>query len=124
MSIIKYNKGLDSDLFNWFDRLHDDFWKEPSFQLNRNWRPTDITEDGVQYNIEIELPRFKRDEIKVEVTKGILKVTAKNTRSSYIREFALSYVDYDKTQVKLEDGVLKITIPKNENGQTKYLEIK
>lgn len=121
-NIQKYN-SLNSDLFSWVDRIHDSFWSEPAFQLNRNWRPTEFNETEKEYNIEIELPRFKREDIKVEVTKGILKVTAKNSRSSYVREFSLPYVDYDHTSVKLEDGVLKIAIPKNSQGQTKFLDI-
>jgi HSP20 family molecular chaperone IbpA len=106
------------------DKLHDDFWKSPEMQFNRNWKPTDIGEDEKQYTIEIELPRFKRNEVSVEVTKGVLKVNAKNAKTHYVREFSLPFSDYDKTEVKLEDGVLSIIVPKNSNGQTKYLDIK
>lgn len=123
MSIIKYNSGIPTEFASLFDVFRDDFWKSPEIQFARNWRPTDVNENEKEYNIEVELPRFKKNEIQVEVTKGILKVTAKNNRSSYIREFNLPFVELDKTEVKLEDGVLKITVPKNSNGQTKYLDI-
>jgi HSP20 family protein len=106
------------------DSFRDEFWKSPEIQFARNWRPTDINETDKEYNIEVELPRFKKEEIKVEVTKGVLKITAKNAKSSYIREFSLPFCDYDKTDVKLEDGVLKVIIPKNENGKTKFIDIK
>jgi HSP20 family protein len=122
-NIQRYNNGI-TDLFQLFDKLHDDFWREPSFQLNRNWRPTEFSETDTQYNIEIELPRFKREDIKIEVTKGIIKISAKNARSSYVREFSLSYSDLNKIESKLEDGVLKITIPKTSEAKTKYIEIK
>jgi len=124
MSLVKYNSGIPTEFISLFDVFRDDFWKSPEIQFSRNWRPTDVNENEKEYNIEIELPRFKKNEIQVEVTKGILKVTAKNTRSSYIREFSLPFVELDKTDVKLEDGVLKIVVPKNANGQTKYLDIK
>lgn len=121
--MVKY-AGIESDLSLLFDRMHDGFWKDPVFQLNRNWRPTDISESEKEYVIEIELPRFKREEIKVEVTKGVLKVVAKNARTSYVREFILQFSDFEKTEVKLEDGLLKITVPKNDLGKTKYIDIK
>lgn len=124
MSIVKYAGAPTTDIWGLFDRLHDDFWREPSFQLNRNWRPTDVDETESQYTIEIELPRFKREEIKVELTKGVIKITAKNSKSSYTREFSLPFVDSEKTEVSLENGVLRLVIPKNENGKTKYLTIK
>jgi HSP20 family protein len=124
MSLIKYSGGVPTDIFSWMDKLHDEFWKSPEIQFNRNWRPTDIVEDDKQYKIEVELPRFKREDVKVEVTKGILKINAKNAKSTYIRQFQLPYVDYDKAEVKLEDGVLNIIIPKTAESQTKYLDIK
>jgi HSP20 family protein len=120
--VVKYT-GV-SDIFSLLDSLHDQFWNEPSFQLNRNWRPTEFSETDTQYVIEIELPRFKREEIKLEVKQGIISVSAKNAKSSYVREFALQYVDYDKIESKLEDGVLKIIIPKTNEAKTKYIEIK
>ncbi len=124
-NITKYNGvGLATDVFKLFDELHDSFWNEPSFQLNRNWRPTEISEDTEKFQIEIELPRFKRDEIKVEVVKGALKIVAKNNRSSYTRTFQLPYGNYEKAEVKLEYGVLTITVPKSDEGKSKFLEIK
>jgi HSP20 family protein len=124
MSLVKYNGGIPTEFLNLFDAFRDDFWKSPEIQFSRNWKPTDINENEKEYNIEIELPRFKKEQIKVEITKGVLKVVAKNDKSSYIREFSLPFVELDKTDVKLEDGVLKIVIPKSENGKTKYIDIK
>jgi HSP20 family protein len=122
-NLIKFG-SVPVGLLDFFDSFRDDFWKSPEFQLQRNWRPTDIVETETEYIVEIELPRFRREDIKVEVTKDVLKVTAKNSRSNFIREFSLAYVEFDRADVKLEDGVLKITVPKSENGKTKYLDIK
>lgn len=122
-NITRYNADI-RDVFELFDKMYDGFWKEPSFQLNRNWRPTEFSETEAQYTIEIELPRFKREEIKIEVVKGVIKVAAKNSKSSYLREFTLPYVNFDKIESKLEDGVLKLLIPKTSEAKSKYIEVK
>lgn len=124
MSLIKYSGGVPIDIVDWISELHSDFWKSPEMQFNRNWRPTDVNEDDKKYTIEIELPRFKREQISVEVAKGVLKISAKNAKAHYERSFQLPYADYDKSDVKLEDGVLSIIIPKTSESQTKYLDIK
>jgi len=122
-SLAKYNK-LNGDLDVLFDSFHDAFWSDPYFQFTRNWKPTDVTETETNYVVEVELPRFKREEIKVEAVKGTVQVTAKNARSSYVRSFSLQYADYDKAEVKLENGLLTVTVPKKTEAQAKVLEIK
>jgi HSP20 family protein len=121
--VTKYN-GLNSDLIGLVDSFHDAFWNDPFFQLSRNWRPTDISETDNDYKIEIELPRFKRDEIRVEAAKGVLRVTAKNAKANYVREFGLPYANLNESDIKLADGVLTISVPKSGEGQTKQLQIK
>lgn len=123
--IQKYNRDtFGVNIFSLFDQLHDSFWASPEIQFNRNWRPTEISESDEEYKIEIELPRFKKEEVKVEATKGVLKVVAKNGRASYTREFGLPYAALSESDVKLADGVLTISVPKSGEGQTKHLEIK
>jgi HSP20 family protein len=122
-AIQKYG-SLNKDLVSIVEGFHDAFWNDPFFQLNRNWRPTDLIENDKEYRIEIELPRFKREDVRVEVAKGILKVAAKNARSSYIREFSLPYASLSDTNVKLADGVLTISVPKSGDGQLKVIEVK
>jgi len=123
-TLVKYN-GVASDLSDIVDRFHDCFWSDPVFQLNRNWRPTDVSETDKSVTVEIELPRFKKEEIKVEVDNKKLSVTAKNAKSSYVREFSYNGLDFEKADVKLQDGVLRIEVPKLSSDKSKkYLEIK
>jgi len=123
-TLVKYN-GVTSDLSDIVDRFHDCFWSDPVFQLNRNWRPTDVSETDKSVVVEVELPRFKREDIKVEVSNGKLSIIAKNQKSSYIREFSYTGLDFDLADVKLQDGVLRIEIPKISSEKTKkYLEVK
>ena len=122
-NIVKYN-SLNGDLFDLVNSFHDAFWSDPVFQLERNWRPTDTTETDTEYKVEVELPRFKREEIKVEVVKNSLQITAKNAKTSYVRSFSFSDANLEKSEVKLADGVLTVVIPKAEAATAKLLEIK
>jgi len=122
-SIVRYN-ALNKDLFGIVNSFHDAFWSDPVFQLERNWRPTDTVETDKEYKVEIELPRFKREEVKVEVVKNVLQITAKNNRTSYFRTFSFEDADFNKTDVKLADGVLTVIVPKDESSVTKLIEIK
>ena len=103
---------FENDLFSLAHDLFDDFWANPSFITERNWRPTDIDEDNENYYIEIELPRFKREQIQVLVEKGHLKVIAERDQASYVRTFQTFDADIENADVKLVDGVLYITIKK------------
>lgn len=122
-SITKYN-ALNEDLYGLVNSFHDFFWKDPIFQLERNWRPTDIQETADNYVVEIELPRFKKEEIKVEAIKNTLTVTAKNQRSTFSRSLSLADSDLEHTDVKLENGVLTILVPKFPSAKTKVIQVK
>jgi HSP20 family protein len=122
-NLVKYN-SLNRNLLDIVNDFHDAFWGDPVFQLERNWRPTDVITTDTEYKVEVELPRFRKEEIRVEVVKNTLQISAKNARSSYVRSFSLSDADFDKSNVKLEDGVLTVTIPKLESSKSKVLEIK
>ncbi len=123
-TVAKYNT-IHSDLFNVINRFHDCFWADPVFQFNRNWRPTEITETETSFTLEVELPRFKREDVKVEVFDGKISIIAKNSKGSFEREFNYTGLDVDKSDVKLQDGVLRIEIPKlASNKSKKYLEVK
>lgn len=107
------------------NRMFDSFWCSPEFLKERNWRPTDISEENDSVSIEIELPGFKKNEVNVQVEQGQIKVSAKNKKSHYVRTFTYgNLIDIDKMDAKLEDGVLLIKIPKSERAKAKVIEVK
>ena len=98
-----------------------------------NVMKTDVHEHDEGYELDIDLPGFKKDEIKLSLDNGYLSVNAaksldkdkKNIKGKIIRQerYACSmqrsfYVGDALTETdikaKFEDGVLKLSIPKKE----------
>ncbi len=138
---------------NLFDDMFDfDFDKE----FNRMMRPlygkhaqnmmkTDVRETDNSYELDIDLPGFKKDEIKVELDNGYLSISAakgldkdeEKKDGKYIRRERYAgamnrtfYVGDNLTQqdiqAKFEDGILKISVPKKDVQQieqNKYIAI-
>lgn len=94
---------------------------------------TDIRESDAGYELDIDLPGFKKEEINAKLENGYLTISAakgldkdmKDEDGKYIRRerYAGSmsrsfYVGEDITQeevhAKFEDGILKLSIPKKD----------
>ncbi len=94
---------------------------------------TDVKEHENNYEVEIDLPGFKKEEITIELNEGYLTITAskgldedeKNKQGKIVRQERYSgvmqrsyYVGEQLTtediKAKYEDGVLKLEIPKVE----------
>ena len=116
--------------------FNDDFWgrKNPLYGKNaKRMMKTDIRETDGSYELDVDLPGFKKDEIKASLENGYLTISAakgldkdeKDKDGKYIRQEryagAMSrsfYVGDEVTQedikAKYEDGILKLSIPKKE----------
>ncbi|MDY6103202.1 MAG: Hsp20/alpha crystallin family protein [Acetatifactor sp.] len=154
--------SLFHENFDLFDR----FYQDPWFGFNdREWKDmekklyghraqnvmsTDIKETETGYEMEIDLPGFRKDEVSVELNEGYLTISAakgldKNEAESeeeakkgnYIRRERYSgacqrsfYVGEELTRedikASFKHGILTLTIPKKEAKQVetkKYIEI-
>lgn len=73
-----YAPAIFEDRFmnNWLD----DFFGKPISAMNRMANPmrTDIVEKDGNYYMTIDMPGFKKEDIKAEIKDGILTVTAGN----------------------------------------------
>lgn len=134
------------------ERFFDDFFGTPSreyFVGNRSTNSmmqTDIAETDNSFEVTMNLPGFKKEDVKGELKDGYLIVSAttntnndqKDSEGRYIRRERYSgscsrsfYVGDELTQedisAKFEDGTLKISIPKKEKKpeveQAKYIAI-
>ena len=123
---------------NYFlDDVFDDFMG--SEKIHHNPMKCDVYEKDGKYNIEVDIPGYSKDEVKVEAKDGYLTVSAEknvekkdeNNDKKYFyherrygrveRSFYIGDMDSDNISAKLDNGILKITIPKVEETNSKKL---
>ena len=125
---------FDDDWMNF--PFNDEFWgkKNPLYGKHaQNMMKTDIRETDGSYELDIDLPGFKKDEIQIELKDGYLTVSAEkgldkdeeDKKGKYIRKEryagALSRTFYlgeeireEEIKAKFENGILSVSIPKEE----------
>ena len=111
-----------------------------------NVMKTDVKETDTGYEVDIDLPGFKKDEINAQLDNGYLTISAakgldkdeKDKKGKYIRKeryagamsrsfYVGKAVEKEDIKAKFEDGVLKISVPKKEEKpkveESKYISI-
>ena len=127
-----FGENLFDDFFD------DDFMRFPMWngrdplygKRARNLMKTDVRETEHTYEVDVDLPGFQKDEISVDLKDGYLTIQAsqgldkdqKNQEGKYIRQeryvgsmsrsFYVGDVEPDQVAAKYEDGILKISLPK------------
>src|SRR5438128_2859893 len=107
-----------------------------------DWSPeVDISEDDHGYLLKADLPKMKKDDVRVTVEDGILSVSGERKSEkedlkkkfhrversfgNFRRSFTLPE-DADSTKVTAEfcDGVLKVHLPTTPAAKSKAIEVK
>ena len=119
--------GFD-DIFNHFESMFDEDYYTLTQNIGSNYPPYNIVRSGEnQYDIEIALAGFNKDDINVTVEDRLLTVETKNTdekttanqsnevihRGISQRYFKRSFTVASDVEVKnaqLKDGLLKISM--------------
>lgn len=121
-----------------FDSFFEDFAR-PSKNVvryttpNTNVMRTDIRETEGSYELDIDLPGYKKEDVTAELKDGYLTVSAKTSASKeektengkYIRKERYSgscsrsfyvgeQIEQQDIKAKFEDGILKVTVPKKD----------
>ena len=107
---------------------------------------TDIKESDTGYELDIDLPGYKKEDVQAELKDGYLTISAQTKKNNdekddsgkYIRRERYYgtcsrsfYVGEEVTQedirARFEDGILKLTVPKKESlpkvEEKKYIQI-
>lgn len=123
----------------YLDDFFDDFVPMP--KMPKNEMKCDIYEKGGKVHIELDVPGFNKEDVKVDLDDGILTIAAtkhedkeekeknyyRKERSfgSFKRQFNVGNVKENEIDAKFNNGVLKISFPKEEQKQSKkFIEIK
>ena len=120
-------KRNNGDVFDVFE----DFFKPMFYDEQLDSMRTDIKESDSDYQLSIEMPGFKKDEIKVSLENGYLTVSAekaekeeegKDKSAKYLRRecrvscqrsyYVGDDVEVDSVKAKYENGMLELSVPK------------
>ena len=99
-----FGENLFDDFFD------DDFFRMPAWtgrdplygKRGKNLMKTDVRETDTSYELDVDLPGFKKDAINVDL----------QNRSFYVGD-----IQPDQVSAKYEDGILKISLPKQEKRE-------
>ena len=133
------------------ENMFDDFFSDPFGMMGsqtrdalygkhaKNLMKTDIRETDTSYELDIDLPGFKKDEVSIDLKDGYLTISAakgldkdaEDKKGKYIRQeryagacsrsFYVGWdVEPDEISAKFESGILQISVPK----ETRKPEVK
>jgi HSP20 family molecular chaperone IbpA len=77
------------------------------------------------YSLEIELPRFRKENIKLNAENNILHISAEQDNLKFYHSISIPQtLDSNSIEAKLDHGVLTITANKAEQARLKTISIK
>ena len=132
-----FGENLFDEFFNDFrdfDREFERMNRETNRALYgrkaRNLMKTDVRETDDGYELDVDLPGFKKDEVDVKLSDGYLTISAakgldkdeKDKKGNYIRRerysgamqrsFYVGDIKGEDVHAKFADGMLSLTVPK------------
>ncbi len=142
MARIKYSRPNEDVFSKTFNEVVEEFFNpiNNSYRKDHFMPSVDVAETGAQFEISVELPGVKKEDIKIDLEKGQLTISGerilnkeeegknyhrveakygKFTRALYLPDG----IDEESIVGKYENGVLNITINKNAEKAKKQIEI-
>ncbi len=124
-----FNEFLNHDWIDWSHRNYSD--------TNTTIPSVNILESPEDFKIEVAAPGLNKNDFKIEVNQGILRISSEKKEEkenseegkysrkefsyqSFCRSFNLPLtVESDKIEAKYENGILSVTIPKRDEAKPK-----
>ena len=121
----------------YLDDIFDDLMVNERTSLGK----CDIYEKDNKYHIEMDIPWFNKEDIKINLDDNYLTISAQKSfdnedkskkyirrersYSKFERSFYLNNADEENIDAEYKNGILNIIVPKiDENKSKKYIEIK
>ncbi len=141
MTLTRYNRSNDDLVSKRFSDIMDEFFNEAVGARRNNFTPSiDISETDNQFLISAELPGMQKENININLENGRLTISGERsfkkeeegkkfhrveTRyGSFNRSFQLpDNVDEESIEASYEDGLLNISVDKDEEKVKKQIEI-
>ena len=119
---------------DWFTPMEREFYNghNPLYGKNeKNLMKTDVKEKDGNYELDIDLPGFKKEDVTIQLENGYLTITAakgldkdeNDDKGGYIRKerwfgncsrsfYVGDGIRSEDIKAKMEDGILHMTMPK------------
>ncbi len=144
MKLVPRNNNLG---FSLFDNMFDDMFRDPFFTSSNTTKlmKTDIQEKDDKYILDMDLPGYKKEDIKAQLKDGYLTITAQKNTSNDDKDEEGNYIRRERycgkcsrsfyvgDSIKEEDikanfnnGILELTFPKEAEQKAeemKYITI-
>ena len=126
------------------DFFHDDFFG-PKERNQFNLMKTDIKETEKSYLLDVDLPGYNKEDIKIDITDGYLTIHAKKNEAKEEKEegkflrrerfsgeatrrfYVGEDIEMDEVKASFKNGILSLEVPKEnpekQLPEKKYIEI-
>ncbi len=124
-------RTVNDEISSLLNRHFDSYFPEAAYweEMDKYSMPVEISDKGHDYEVKAELPGVNKEDMDIDIDKNYIVINAKKEeeksedektyKKSEFRygEFSRTVyfpeeIDVDKTEAKLEHGVLKIHAPK------------
>ena len=138
---MRYNVARNNDLF---DDLFDNMFRAPVFG-GQSLMKTDVREKDGKYILDVEMPGYKKEDVKISLYNGTLTVSAERHSSNEEKDDAGRMIRQERysgncsrsfyvgdgikdtdVHASFNDGILKIELPteqKKEEEEKKFIDI-
>lgn len=138
-------RTVNDEISSLLNRHFDSYFPEAAYweDMEKFSMPVEMTDKGKAYEVKAELPGVKKEDLDIDIDKNYIVINAKKEEEKIENEKAYKKsefkygefsrtvyfpeeIDVEKTEAKLEHGVLKIHAPKKyaEKEAKKKLTVK
>lgn len=138
-------RTVNDEISSLLNRHFDSYFPEAAYweDMDKFSMPVEMTDKGKDYEVKAELPGVKKEDLDIDIDKNYIVINAKKEEEKIENEKAYKKsefkygefsrtvyfpeeIDVEKTEAKLEHGVLKIHAPKKyaEKEAKKKLTVK